>query len=131
MQLKKETARPCKDHSIRTSTFRRMKWAPKLHLSLAPGARMEFPMLRAERLACESRTRDWTGPVLPRRSKRGGRMVQLLQRLTCEETAQDLAEYGIALATISIVAAAAIVIAKDVGTLWSKAQSVIDSAQSS
>ena len=93
---------------------------------------MEFPMLRAERLACESRTRDWTGPVLPRRSKRGGRMVQLLQRLTCEETAQDLAEYGIALATISILAGiAAVIMAKGVGTLWSKAQSVIDSAQSS
>ena len=94
---------------------------------------MEFPMLRAERLACESRTRDWTGPDLPRRSKRGARMVQLLlQRLTCEETAQDLAEYGIALATISILAGiAAVIMAKDVGTLWSKAQSVIDSAQSS
>ena len=93
---------------------------------------MEFPMLRAERLACESCSRDWTGPVLPRRSKRGARMVQLLQRLTCEETAQDLAEYGIALATISILAGiAAVIMAKDVGTLWSKAQSVIDSAQSS
>ena len=133
MQLKKETARLCKNHSIETSTFRRGKWAPKLHLGLLTGARIEFPMLRAERLACESRTRDWTGPVLTRRSKRGARMVQLLlQRLTCEETAQDLAEYGIALATISILAGiAAVIMAKDVGTLWSKAQSVIDSAQSS
>jgi len=48
-----------------------------------------------------------------------------------EEVGQDLAEYGIALAVIgTIAAAAAIVIAKDVGTLWSKAQNVIDSAAS-
>ena len=45
---------------------------------------------------------------------------------------QDLAEYGIALAVIGVIAAAAaIVIAKDVGTLWSKAQSVIDNAATS
>ena len=50
-------------------------------------------------------------------------------RLVSDESGQDLAEYGIALAVIGIIAAAAaIVIATDVGTLWSKAQSVIDSA---
>jgi Flp pilus assembly pilin Flp len=50
-------------------------------------------------------------------------------RLLIDERGQDLAEYGIALAVIGILAAAAaIVIATDVGTLWSKAQSVIDSA---
>ena len=59
-------------------------------------------------------------------------MPNLLETLVREEAAQDLAEYGIALAVIGILAgAAAIVIAKDVGTLWSKAQSVIDNAQSS
>ena len=59
-------------------------------------------------------------------------MWELLERLLHQETAQDLAEYGIALATISILAGiAAVIMAKDVGTLWSKAQSVIDSAQSS
>ena len=62
---------------------------------------------------------------------RGGIMWELLERLLHQETAQDLAEYGIALATISIVAVVvAVIIAKDVGTLWSRAQNVIDSAAS-
>ena len=56
-------------------------------------------------------------------------MLTVLRKLAAEEAAQDLAEYGIALAVIGIIAAAAaIVIAKDVGTLWSQAQSVIGSA---
>jgi Flp pilus assembly pilin Flp len=59
-------------------------------------------------------------------------MSSVLERLVREEIAQDLAEYGIALATISILAGiAAVVIAKDVGTLWSGAQKVIDSAAAS
>ena len=58
-------------------------------------------------------------------------MKELIVKLVREETAQDLAEYGIALAVIGVLAgAAAIVIAKDVGTLWSQAQSVIGNAQS-
>ena len=58
-------------------------------------------------------------------------MWKLLERLLRQEAAQDLAEYGIALATISILAGiAAVIIAGDVGTLWSKAQNVIDSAAS-
>jgi len=58
-------------------------------------------------------------------------MLSLLRRLLREQTAQDLAEYGIALATISIVAiVVAVIIAGDVGTLWSRAQKVIDSAAS-
>ncbi len=58
-------------------------------------------------------------------------MLNLLSRLLREQTAQDLAEYGIALATISIVAiVVAVIIAGDVGTLWSKAQNVIGSAAS-
>jgi Flp pilus assembly pilin Flp len=56
-------------------------------------------------------------------------MLTLIRKLAADEAAQDLAEYGIALAVIGIIAAAAaIVIAKDVGTLWSQAQSVISSA---
>ena len=56
-------------------------------------------------------------------------MSMLLKKLVADDAGQDLAEYGIALAVIgTIAAAAAIVIAKDVGTLWSKAQNVIDSA---
>jgi len=58
-------------------------------------------------------------------------MLNLLRRLLREQTAQDLAEYGIALATIGIVAVVvAVIIAGDVGTLWSRAQNVIDSAAS-
>ena len=56
-------------------------------------------------------------------------MSMLLKKLVADDAGQDLAEYGIALAVIgTIAAAAAIVIAKDVGTLWSKAQNVIDAA---
>jgi len=58
-------------------------------------------------------------------------MTALMMRLVADDAGQDLAEYGIALAVIgTIAAAAAIVIARDVGTLWSKAQNVIDSAAS-
>ena len=58
-------------------------------------------------------------------------MARLFDRFATDEEAQDLAEYGIALAVIGILAAAvAIVIAGDVGTLWSQAQSVIQSATS-
>ena len=56
-------------------------------------------------------------------------MLKLLTKLAGEESGQDLAEYGIALATISILAGiCAVLMATDIGTLWSKAQSVIDSA---
>ncbi len=56
-------------------------------------------------------------------------MTALMMRLVADDAGQDLAEYGIALAVIgTIAAAAAIVIARDVGTLWSKAQNVIDAA---
>jgi Flp pilus assembly pilin Flp len=53
----------------------------------------------------------------------------LMKKLVTDDAGQDLAEYGIALAIIGVIAAAAaIVIAKDVGSLWSRAQSVMDSA---
>ena len=56
-------------------------------------------------------------------------MTALMKKLIVDDAGQDLAEYGIALAVIAtLAAAAAIVIANDVGTLWSKAQNVIDSA---
>ena len=56
-------------------------------------------------------------------------MLPILKRLLTEESAQDLAEYGIALAVIGALAAgAAIVIAGDVNTLWSRASAVINSA---
>jgi len=58
-------------------------------------------------------------------------MQRVLSRLAAEEGGQDLAEYGIALAVISVLAAAvAVVISQDVGTLWGQAQSVINSATS-
>ena len=56
-------------------------------------------------------------------------MTSILTRLVSDDRGQDLAEYGIALAVIGVIAAAAaIVIAQDVGSLWTRAQSVIDSA---
>jgi Flp pilus assembly pilin Flp len=56
-------------------------------------------------------------------------MTSLMKKLVTDDAGQDLAEYGIALAVIGVIAAAAaIVIAKDVGSLWTRAQSVIDSA---
>ena len=56
-------------------------------------------------------------------------MNDMIRRLVSDDSGQDLAEYGIALAIIGVIAAAAaIVIARDVGSLWSRAQSVIDSA---
>ena len=58
-------------------------------------------------------------------------MTRMFARLVSDDSGQDLAEYGIALAVISVLAgAAAVVIAQDVGTLWSQAQSVIGNAQS-
>jgi hypothetical protein len=56
-------------------------------------------------------------------------MKALLKKLVMDDSAQDLAEYGIALAVIGTVAgAAALVISGTVGTLWSNAQSVIQAA---
>ncbi len=53
-------------------------------------------------------------------------MLTLLKRLVSEESGQDLAEYGIALAVIGVGAAlAAIAIAGNVNLLWSKANSII------
>ena len=58
-------------------------------------------------------------------------MTALMKKLIVDDAGQDLAEYGIALAVIGVIAAAAaIVIANDVGTLWSRAQNLIDSAAS-
>jgi Flp pilus assembly pilin Flp len=58
-------------------------------------------------------------------------MTGIFARLVTDDRGQDLAEYGIALAVIGLIAgAAAVVIAKDVGTLWSRAQNMIDSAAS-
>ena len=56
-------------------------------------------------------------------------MIKILKQLITEESGQDLAEYGIALAVIGTVAgAAAVAISTDVGTLSSKAQSIIHAA---
>jgi Flp pilus assembly pilin Flp len=64
-----------------------------------------------------------------RRTEGDSMLKLMMKRLIAEELGQDLAEYGIALAVISVLAAlVAIVIAQDVGTLWSQAQNVISSA---
>ena len=56
-------------------------------------------------------------------------MLALITKLMHDDSAQDLAEYGIALAVIGLVAgAAAVAISTDVGTLWSNAQSIIHAA---
>ncbi len=56
-------------------------------------------------------------------------MLALIKKLMQDDSAQDLAEYGIALAVIGTVAGlAAVAISNDVGTLWSNAQSIIASA---
>jgi Flp pilus assembly pilin Flp len=56
-------------------------------------------------------------------------MVGLLKKLVGDETAQDLAEYGIALAVIAVGAGlVAVAIATDVEVLWTRAQKAIHSA---
>ena len=56
-------------------------------------------------------------------------MLATIKKLVRDEGGQDLAEYGIALAVIAIGAAAiAVAIGGDVQTLWSNAQSDIESA---
>ena len=56
-------------------------------------------------------------------------MVNLVKKLVREESGQDLAEYGIALAVIAAGAALiAVSIGTDVKTLWSKAQGPINQA---
>jgi len=56
-------------------------------------------------------------------------MRNLIEKLIAEESAQDLAEYGIALAVIAVaVGGIAVAIKGDVNTLWSNAQAAIHSA---
>ena len=56
-------------------------------------------------------------------------MLEVLRNLVQDESGQDLAEYGIALAVITLGAAAlALLIGGNVNTLWSKAESIISSA---
>lgn len=56
-------------------------------------------------------------------------MRRMLKKLVRSTKAQDLAEYGIALAVIGAgAAAAAVVIAGNVNSLWSAANSIIDTA---
>jgi Flp pilus assembly pilin Flp len=56
-------------------------------------------------------------------------MLSVLKKLVRDEAGQDLAEYGIALAVIAVGAAAiAVAIGTDVNTLWSNAQTQIDTA---
>lgn len=67
--------------------------------------------------------RDW----LDRQEKVNS--LSILGSLIRDRTAQDLAEYGIALAIIALgAAAAAVVIAGDVATMWTTAQGLISSA---
>jgi len=57
--------------------------------------------------------------------------MTFLKKLLSEKKAQDLAEYGIALAVIGAgAAAAAVVIAGNVNSLWTAANSIIATAAS-
>ena len=59
-------------------------------------------------------------------------MLKLVKKLVRDESGQDLAEYGIALAVIAIGAAAiAVAIGTDVNSLWSRAQGPIHTAAGS
>jgi Flp pilus assembly pilin Flp len=54
-------------------------------------------------------------------------MIDLLKRLARDESAQDLAEYGIALSVIAVgVILAAQSIASNVNTLWSTPQTTLE-----
>ena len=56
-------------------------------------------------------------------------MTELMNRLIADDAGQDTAEYGIALAVVGVVAAlAAFAIANNVGSLWSRANSLISQA---
>lgn len=56
-------------------------------------------------------------------------MMNLIKKLVTDDSAQDLAEYGIALAVIAVAAGGiAVAIRGDVGTLWTNAQAAIHSA---
>jgi Flp pilus assembly pilin Flp len=58
-------------------------------------------------------------------------MFDVLKKLVRDEAGQDLAEYGIALAVIAAgLGAIAVAIAGDVNTLWSTAQTEINTAAS-
>jgi len=53
----------------------------------------------------------------------------MIKTLLSEESAQDFAEYGIALAIIGTVAGlVALAMHNDVGTLWTSAQTIIHNA---
>jgi Flp pilus assembly pilin Flp len=55
-------------------------------------------------------------------------MSAAFARFVTDDTGQDLAEYGIALAIIGTIAGlVAIIVAQDVSTLWSRANGVVDS----
>jgi Flp pilus assembly pilin Flp len=55
--------------------------------------------------------------------------MNILKRLISDDSAQDLAEYGIAMAVIAAGAGAiALVIGGNVSTLWSKASTIIAAA---
>jgi Flp pilus assembly pilin Flp len=59
-------------------------------------------------------------------------MLDFVKKLVWDETAQDLAEYGIALAVIAVGAALiAVALGIDVNSLWSRAQAPIETAAAS
>src|SRR5580765_3510251 len=63
------------------------------------------------------------------RERRRPLMLNLIKNLVRDESGQDLAEYGIALAVIAVGAAIiAVAIGGNVNTLWANAQTAVESA---
>ena len=101
---------------------------PKLTIFLTAAWSAALSWADGEGAGCEASGSERAGT---RGRPKEESMTALMKKLIVDDAGQDLAEYGIALAVIgTLAAAAAIVIANDVGTLWSKAQNVIDSAAS-
>ena len=82
---------------------------------------------RPQRRKRKSKPKTEPASALRRRKKED--TMTFLKKLLSEKKAQDLAEYGIALAVIGAgAAAAAVVIAGNVNSLWSAANSIIATA---
>src|SRR5262249_23835734 len=78
---------------------------------------------------CGKTSRRATKPGGHPKNRRKANVFNLINKLVKDESGQDLAEYGIALAIIAVGAgAAAAVIAGDVNTLWTKAQAATATA---
>ena len=92
---------------------------PKLTIFLTAAWSAALSWADGEGAGCEASGSERAGT---RGRPKEESMTALMKNLIVDDAGQDLAEYGIALAVIGVLAgAAAIVIANDVGTPWSAA----------